>query len=74
MYPVRRMGLPEVYSYRTDSEILTFLHFEAFANLRSCWHRFQSVYVFWQGCMFLRQQKFRSGSRSWIPACCWLLG
>ena len=35
--------------------------------LRSCWHRFQSVYVFWQGCVFSRQQKFRSGSRSWIP-------
>ena len=32
--------------------------------LRSCWHRFQSVYVFWQGCVFSRQQKFRSGSRS----------
>ena len=42
--------------------------------LRSCWHRFQSVYVFWHGRMFSRQQKFRFGSRSWIPACCWLLG
>eukprot|EP01047_Picozoa_sp_COSAG01_P042007 COSAG01_NODE_3643_length_5811_cov_7.353967_7_plen_84_part_00 len=38
--------------------------------LRSCWHRFQSVYVFWQGCMFSRQQKFRFESRSSIPACC----
>ena len=35
--------------------------------LRSCWHRFQSVYVFWQGRMFSRQQKFRFVSRSWIP-------
>jgi hypothetical protein len=42
--------------------------------LRSCWHRFQSVYVFWQGRMFSRQHKFRSASRSQIPACCWLLG
>jgi hypothetical protein len=42
--------------------------------LRSCWHRFQSVHVFWQGRMFSRQHKFRSASRSWIPACCWLLG
>eukprot|EP01047_Picozoa_sp_COSAG01_P010942 COSAG01_NODE_473_length_16542_cov_42.403651_12_plen_157_part_00 len=27
-------------------------------------HRFQSVYIFWQGCVFSRQQKFRFRSRS----------
>ena len=31
-------------NYRPNFEILTFLHFEAFAILKSCWHRFQSVY------------------------------